>query len=485
MATADFFNANRLDALVTGMRGDNLPTIQFSQNLSGGNFVPVANSGLQAIDNGIFAVGYDVAVGDFNNDGRRDVFMLGNGASNGVIQLCLNIGNGTFVATSSGITASGNGAGQLPVIAADFDNDGWTDILVGRVVWHNQGNGSFSNLVSGLPGPVLAVGDFDNDGYLDALVANGNFQTGTYQVWRNVGNGTFTNTGAILSGLPGAGGFPAVAAVGDYDNDGKLDILLVTGQFSTPEVQVWRNLGNGLFSNTLSIAGSTEGTLTWGDFNGDSRLDFIMTGQQGQDTNDHPIYVAQLWLNTLSNSNSPPTAPANLTARVIGNGVKLVWGAATDDHTPASGLNYNIRVGSSPGGVDIVSPEADVVSGRRLVVDIGNAQERLFSLLTNLSCGTYYWSVQAIDTAFAGGAFAAESVFVIPPSVGTFGLGSNGEFRVGFNGLASNSYSLQGSTDLAGWTNLVSVLAVSNGVVQLADTNAGSFGRRFYRLRTP
>ncbi len=183
---------------------------------------------------------------------------------------------------------------------------------------------------------------------------------------------------------------------------------------------------------------------------------------------------------------SPPTAPTNLTAhKSKARGIKLNWSAATDDHTPSTGLNYNIRVGSSSGGVDIVSPEADPVTGRRLVVDIGNAQERLFSLLTNLTGGTYYWSVQAIDTAFAGGAFATEATFVIPPGIGGFHFRSNGQFQVAFNALASNSYSLQASTDLVGWTNLVSVVAPTNGPAQLTDTNTAGFPRRFYRLSSP
>jgi hypothetical protein len=167
------------------------------------------------------------------------------------------------------------------------------------------------------------------------------------------------------------------------------------------------------------------------------------------------------------------------------DGVKLSWSQATDDHTPSNGLNYNIRVGSAPGGVDIVSPEADVVTGYRRVVAIGNAQERLFSLLTNLSGGKYYWSVQAIDTAFAGGAFANESTFVVPPSISSGAYQSNAQFQITFNALATNSYTLQASTNLLLWTNVLSIIAASNGPAQIVDGNTQSFPRRYYRLSTP
>jgi hypothetical protein len=165
--------------------------------------------------------------------------------------------------------------------------------------------------------------------------------------------------------------------------------------------------------------------------------------------------------------------------------VKMMWAAATDDHTPTSGLNYNIRVGSASGGVDIVSPAADPVTGRRLVVQIGNAYERLFSLLTNLSGGKYYWSVQAIDTAYAGGAFGSESSFVIPPTITGWSVPASNQFQVSFNALANNSYSLYASTNLAQWYFVTNTVAVSNGPAQLTDINTSNSSQRFYRVSTP
>ncbi len=464
VAAGDFYNTGRLDAFVTGIygadrNGNPLYVSQLWHNLGNNGFSLMTNSGLLPS-----ASSYGIGVGDFDNDGKLDIILTGVGFG-GHASLTKNLGNGFFTNTTSGLMA---GTGSLFV--GDFDNDGYMDVLIGGTLWRNLGNGTFTNVSSGLPSNVTAIGDFDNDGYLDVLVGG--------IVWRNLGNGTFTNMG---SGFPGDG-----LAVGDYDNDGNLDVLARAGDFYSPVVQVWRNLGGGNFTNIQTVAGNADGGYSWGDFYNHGRLDFFITGQNGNDSNGHPLLVSQLWGNDLNNHNSPPTAPMNLGAQILGRGgVKLSWGAATDDHTPASGLNYNIRVGSSPGGVEIVSPEADPVTGRRLVVDIGNAQERLFSLLTNLVGGTYYWSVQAIDTAFAGGAFAAESTFVIPPSITGFSFQTNGQFRASFTALGNSSYTLQASTNLQQWTNVTTLVAATNGAAQLTDANGAGFARRYYRLSVP
>jgi hypothetical protein len=292
-------------------------------------------------------------------------------------------------------------------------------------------------------------------------------------------NETFTNFGTAI--------FATGVAVGDYNNDGFLDVLSLTTDYYTPTAQIWRNLGNGTFVNTATVPGGNSGSLTWFDFNGDSQLDFLVTGQQGVDSNANPAYVSQVYQNVSgSPTNSPPTAPTNLTFQTFANGgVKMMWGSATDDHTPVAGLNYNIRVGSASGAVDIVSPEADPITGRRYVVQLGNAYERQFSLLTNLTGGTYYWSVQAIDTAFAGGAFATESTFTIAPRISSFSYQTNGQFQVTFNALPANSYTLQASTDFTTWTNLANVIPATNGPAQLIDTNINPYPMRYYRVKCP
>src|SRR5262245_12241298 len=89
---------------------------------------------------------------------------------------------------------------------------------------------------------------------------------------------TFTDIGA---GLPGVSDSPV--PLGDYDNDGRLDILLTgfstNASGNTVEIsQVWRNTGVGFTNIHLPLPVVSFGWTAWGDYNNDGRLDFVLTG---------------------------------------------------------------------------------------------------------------------------------------------------------------------------------------------------------------
>jgi len=154
-----------------------------------------------------------------------------------------NNGDGTFtdVSKASGI-ASQIGKG-LGVVAADFDGDGWIDIYVANdsvrnFLFHNQGNGTFKEIgiASGVAldeggrpqaGMGTAAGDYDGDGRLDIIVTNLDREY----------NALYRNAGAFFADTSFPTGFapPSLPLVGwgtgffDYDNDGDLDILVVNG----------------------------------------------------------------------------------------------------------------------------------------------------------------------------------------------------------------------------------------------------------------
>jgi len=156
---------------------------------------------------------------------------------------------------------------------------------------------TFTNVSFGPPDlaySASAWGDFDNDGLLDLLVSgntSANSDQRVTQIWRNLGNGTFTNIGASLPGLGTSSGNASVAW-GDYDNDGFLDILLTGATTHSGDgrvCQIWRNLGNGSFTNIgASFPGIATGQAAWGDFDQDGWLDVVITGQG----------LAQVWRNT-------------------------------------------------------------------------------------------------------------------------------------------------------------------------------------------
>ena len=164
----------------------------------------------------------------------------------------------------------------------------------------------FTNLGAVLPGVSLssvAWGDYDNDGLLDLLLT-GLLESGSpiSQVYHNNGNGTFSlNTNAVLPGV-----YYGSVAWGDYDNDGRLDILLtgLTGfdaEYNPIEISsVYHNNGDGSFTlNTNAVLpGVVSGCAAWGDYDNDGRLDILLTGDTGtQDTNGNEILISRVYHN--------------------------------------------------------------------------------------------------------------------------------------------------------------------------------------------
>ena len=364
-----------------------------------------------------------VAWGDHDNDGLLDILLTGNVSLQPyrVTEVWRNAGSDQFANVHAGLPPVDFGS----VAWGDYDNDGRLDILVtgfqpsvGWVsqVWRNTGSG-FTNINAGLPGVErgsVAWGDYDNDGQLDILLTGATNSTISSsligmisQVWRNTGSG-FTN---INAGLPGL--YYSSVAWGDYDNDGLLDILL-TGATnpSTPigmTCQVWRNTGSGFTNINAGLPGVLWGSAAWGDYNNDGRLDILLTGGSEFDSFGRVTQgVAQVWQNNASQTNTPPTAPSGLRAVLASNFMTFTWNASSDAQTPVNGLRYNLRIGTTPGGSDVLSPMS-AANGWRRLPEMG---ARRLNARFKYTLGTpYYWSVQAVDTAFAGSPWASEQSF--------------------------------------------------------------------------
>ncbi|MCZ6803140.1 MAG: FG-GAP-like repeat-containing protein [Proteobacteria bacterium] len=212
--------------------------------------------------------------------------------------------------------------------------------------------------------------------------------------------GEFINIGAPL--IPVDDGS---VAWGDYDNDGDLDILL-TGSPGW-ESKVYRNDNGNFVDIGANLTGVDGSSVTWGDYDNDGDLDILLTGDTATGG------VSKIYSNNIAISNTPPTSPTNLTSTVSENSAMLSWDKSTDNETPQNGLTYNLRVGTTPGGSEIVSPMADINIGYRKIPAIGNTNHNNSWTIKNLLPGTYYWSVQAIDNGFAGSEFAEEQSFSI------------------------------------------------------------------------
>jgi hypothetical protein len=352
-----------------------------------------------------------VAWGDYDNDGDLDILLTGYRGDIDIAKIYRNDG-GVFSDIAADIGISSNGA----ALWGDYDNDGDLDILLngygsGAKIYRNDGGGAFTNITAGLQGSGnqagAAWGDYDNDGDLDVLVMGP-----SWLVYRNDA-GAFVNINAGLPNLTYGSGI-----WGDYDHDGDLDILLtgeLSGSGSNTFSRIYRNDGAGVFTlATSGLIGVGVSRAAFGDYDADGDLDVLLTGPASFDGGFGGYgHVDTVFRNDTPGTNTPPGKPAGLQSVPSASQVSLAWGAAADAQTPAAGLTYNLRVGTTPGGGQVVSPMANPVTGQRAVAQLGNTNHRRNAVLSGLAPGTYYWSVQAIDTEFAGGPFADEATFTI------------------------------------------------------------------------
>jgi len=422
---ADLDGDNDLDAVIAGQYLFSIDSTRVYINNNGiftdsGTYLPprVSNS---------------MSFADYDNDGDLDLLMTGgtiDDAATGYLEIFRNEGN--FVFTQVNVLTPGirNGCAEF----GDYNNDGWPDIAVAGSA--GSGNyitkilkGSNSGIFTEVPLTLLGLRyskvawvDYDCDGDLDLMVTGSfvNESPSVFKLYRNDGNDQFMDVAQpyVLGERQGD------LAWGDVNNDGYPDIILnglITNTTTVANVYLY-NPQSTYFEDAQTMIYLKYACMSLGDYNNDSKLDMSLSGHY-----DYQDYWNELYYNSYTVVNAAPSAPSGLSYSVTRNNVLLYWDAATDDHTPAPGLSYNLRVGITPGGSEIVGGMAVPATGWRKVARPGNAGNRLFYQLFNLANGTYYWSVQAIDNSFAGGAFATEGSFslgvanddqVAPPIVG-------------------------------------------------------------------
>ena len=221
---------------------------------------------------------------DYDNDGWLDLFVIGG---DGRGHLFRNRGNGTFVdVTDKAKVADIKGARKA--LFVDLDHDGDLDLLLigngARTVYRNNLDGTFTDATAalGLAGTSetreAVFGDFDGDGRIDLFIAN---EHGSDILFHNRGAQGFSDVTAA-SGLSSSGGSGA-ATVGDYNNDGFLDLFVATTNSSEPAL--WLNKGDGTFtrdrrsSAALRALQSTPGlAATFVDYNNDGWIDLAVSG---------------------------------------------------------------------------------------------------------------------------------------------------------------------------------------------------------------
>jgi hypothetical protein len=228
-------------------------------------------------------------VADLNNDGKPDIAVAQfnqplQGSIQGFITTLLGNGGGSFQNPSSTqsadigidgmVSADFTGSGNADLATADVNADGGIAVFLGN------GSGTFGSPIDSFmvgsgtplnPGP-LAAGDFNQDGKTDLIVASedtGNNSSPLY-VLLSQGDGMFTAN--FVYNL--AYGFVPYVAVADFNQDGFLDLAVTTQN----EVLIFLGTGNGTFQapNAYTNTGQFTNSVAAGDFNGDGKIDIVV-----------------------------------------------------------------------------------------------------------------------------------------------------------------------------------------------------------------
>ncbi len=234
--------------------------------------------------------GQGVVFLDINNDGYLDIFNVNN---NTTIRLWMNNGGTSFtdVSTAWGITGTYATRG---IAAADFDNDGNIDVMVGNynqtlLLYKNTGT-AFTNFTTnagvnftGWGGSINWI-DFNMDGKVDAIYGNDGVPYHYNYMFRNDNGTSFTNV-AYSIGLVDSMSTLCIGSA-DYDNDGDMDLFLGSQTAGTPGTGIlYRNNGNGTFTDVTSASQLITMSYTWGcdwgDFDNDGDMDLYLGHSNG------------------------------------------------------------------------------------------------------------------------------------------------------------------------------------------------------------
>jgi hypothetical protein len=395
--------------------GDHLPDLfltcvrnkdRLFLNFGGGRFADAT------LESGIGSSGgIGAAVGDFNGDGRNDLYEVrGAPPYVGTNLLLLQSEGGTFTDSSTLAGIEKNNSG-IAVTVADFDGDGTLDSFVtgwGRnYLYRGEGAGNkpFLRDVTAEAGLgeegrswIAVPFDGDGDGKADLFVARGS-KGGSEECrfYRNLGGGGFEDK-TSYSGL-GAAPWSLGAASADFDGDGDFDLYVAgfdgpgkfylndgAGRFRdatdesgilvrnsvgaaagmidgdllpdlavagfTGPARIYRNLGGGKFADVGAVSGlaafdKNEG-LSLGDLDGDGDLDLYVTNFNGNN---------RLYLNNLAGENYVKVRFANPSPPPFGAVARLYAGPETGSFLSAVELQSSTGMGQGPAEIIFRLPE--------------------------------------------------------------------------------------------------------------------------------
>ncbi len=466
VAWGDYDADGDLDAIICGANDANTDITKIYRNDGNDTFTEISEQTLIGLSIG------DVAWGDYDADGDLDVIIQGYSGGGQVTKLYENNGDDSF--SESGLDFLPLSDGSVSFV--DYNNDGKLDIFCDGfaldnlnygIMYRNDGNGEYTMIQDFLPGSFKAAyewADYDNDGDMDVFFIGYNGESLFANLYVNNGDETFSDSGNEFFGL-----WLGDVCWGDYNNDGNLDLLLTGFGFPNErEVLIYKNNGDGSFTllENTGLDGASHSTAVWGDLNNDGYLDIFFCGtdlpegasqwdrymdvyiNNGDDTfsaqgidfgtalywgegalgdydadGDLDIIVSgfddagasytYIYRNDSETTNTVPSVPENLTSEIDGTNLTFSWDASSDAETATEAISYNLYIRDASGKL-FFPAMADLETGMKFIPSMGNTNLNTTWVINDLPTDTeYFWSVQAVDSQFAGSEFAEEGNFVL------------------------------------------------------------------------
>jgi hypothetical protein len=394
-----------------------------------------------------------IAFGDHDANGTNDLVMIGaDSLQNPRSYLLNNDGQGNFTIDNYFF------ANQIiPAICdgdirfIDFDLDGDLDLIyagsnkldkataigTGGIKFNtlldpkntiNYINSFTTSYVEGLnlANAKFDLGDVDNDGDMDIALIGTNQNGGsnsvaipTLKMIKNLAkerrssnnyyyNYVFTEQTTIDSVDKGSVKFA------DYNNDGLLDLAYTgTNLLGSPTTKILLNMGG--FNNfdtvrNVAFPQYSSSTIAWADFDNTGTVDLIVAGE------NKGVSALSVFINEQGDNKNlaPATPPSALNVTDFGLGrIMLSWTAPVDDRSTKNSLYYQIRVGTTAGGSDVMTVPVSKVNGKYKLLTSNTTLISGNSYYLELMPGKYYWSVMAIDNNFESSDFSPEASFSI------------------------------------------------------------------------
>ena len=226
-----------------------------------------------------------VVAADFNNDGKADLASVSSGFDH--LDINLNLGTGTFAPAVNYVT----GFVARTVVVGNFNGDSQPDLAVSSDFPSHDGvsillgnpDGTFQTFqkfdAGGQTTRSLAIGDFNGDGKQDVVTANDGFANNSLSALMGTGTGTLNSPRVFMAGQS-----PVGVAVADFNSDGILDVVAVNHDGTKGTISMMRGNGDGSFVAPYSLSISTSQPIASGDLTGDGVADMAVITGNGSGT---------------------------------------------------------------------------------------------------------------------------------------------------------------------------------------------------------